>query len=49
MRYAAAIVAIDQGELTKVKALLQGAPCWPSDSMFRAFHDEISARIQDSP
>jgi len=46
MRYAAAIVALDRGDVSKVPPLLNGAPSWPNDSMFRAFHDEISARIE---
>jgi hypothetical protein len=42
MRYASAVVAIDEGRLEKARLLLQGAPLWPSESMFRAFHDEIA-------
>lgn len=42
MRYAAAIVAIDQGEHAKVERLLAGAPHWPEESIFRAFHSEIA-------
>ena len=41
MRYAAAVVAIDAGELTKVPGLLEGAPHWPEESIFRVFHSEI--------
>ncbi len=42
MRYAAAIVAIDHGEHGKVARLLDGAPHWPEESIFRAFHSEIA-------
>lgn len=42
MRYAAAIVAIDRGEHAKVPNLLAGAPHWPEESIFRAFHNEIA-------
>ena len=50
MRYAAAIVAIDHGEPAKVSSLLDGAPNWPEESIFRAFHTEIAnhARIAGS-
>lgn len=41
MRYAAAIVAIDCGNAAKVPSLLEGAPRWPEESIFRAFHSEI--------
>ncbi|MCC6553746.1 MAG: hypothetical protein IT372_12095 [Polyangiaceae bacterium] len=44
MRYAAAVVAIDEGEVAEVAELLEGAPAWPEESMFRAFHDEIADR-----
>ena len=44
MRYAAAVVAVDQGNVSKVRELLAGAPNWPAESTFRAFHDEISSR-----
>lgn len=44
MRYAAAVVAVDQGDLPKVRQLLNGAPNWPKESTFRAFHDEIADR-----
>ncbi len=45
MRYAAAIVAIDRGEPAKASTLIEGAPRWPQESSFRAFHDEISRAI----
>lgn len=43
MRYASAVVAIDEGDGEKARALLDGAPDWPSESAFRTFHDEIAA------
>lgn len=45
MRYAAAVVAIDQHEWARAAGLLQGAPAWPAESTFRAFHDEILKQI----
>lgn len=50
MRYAAAIVAIDRGDHGKVSMLLADAPHWPEESIFRAFHNEISdhARLASS-
>jgi hypothetical protein len=44
MRYAAAVIAIDEGELARVGELIAGAPLWPQESTFRAFHDEIADR-----
>jgi hypothetical protein len=44
MRYAAAVVAVDQGRARDVRALLAEAPPWPEESAFRAFHDELLAR-----
>lgn len=44
MRYAAAVVAVDRGELAKVHELISRAPEWPAESAFRAFHDEIAER-----
>lgn len=45
MRYAAAIVAIDQGDQSRARALIDGAPRWPNESAFRNFHDEISGML----
>jgi hypothetical protein len=45
MRYAAAVVAIDQRAFPRARALLAGAPSWPAESMFRAFHDEILSQL----
>ena len=44
MRYAAAIVAVDQGEAARATALLEGAPEWPRDSAFRGYHEELLSR-----
>jgi hypothetical protein len=44
MRYAAAVIAIDEGRGTEVEALLDGAPTWPPESAYRAFHDELCAK-----
>ncbi len=43
MRYASAVIAIDQGDSVKARAMLAGAPAWPAESAFRTFHDEITA------
>jgi len=45
MRYAAAVIAIDQGRREDVPRLLAEAPAWPEQSAFRAFHDELVAHI----
>ncbi len=45
MRYAAAVVAIDEGDLARAADLVAGAPNWPEISAFRAFHDEIEGEI----
>jgi hypothetical protein len=47
MRYAAAVVAIDEGDGRKARALVEKAPAWPGESTFRAFHDEIVAQVVD--
>jgi hypothetical protein len=43
MRYAAAVVALDDGRAGDVHALLAGAPAWPAESAFQAYHDELLA------
>lgn len=45
MRYAAAVVAVDQRDFDRAQSLLVGAPRWPEQSTFRAFHDEIIQQI----
>lgn len=41
MRYAAAVVAVDAGRIGEVRALLSGAPEWPKESAFHAYHREL--------
>jgi hypothetical protein len=45
MRYAGAVVAIDDGKSEDARALLAGAPTWPEESAFRTFDDELRARL----
>lgn len=45
MRYAAAVVAVDQGDLRRARAFLERAPAWPSGSAFRAFQAELGAMV----
>ncbi|WP_050435483.1 hypothetical protein [Chondromyces crocatus] len=45
MRYAAAVIAIDEGDLGGAKGLLSNAPPWPDESTFKAFHEEITEQI----
>lgn len=47
MRYAAAVVAIDHGRMRDVPSLLAGAPSWPRESAFQAFHDELLSRVAE--
>jgi hypothetical protein len=47
MRYAAAVVHIDRGELERARNLLAGAPSWPEESAFRAFHAELEALLHE--
>ena len=49
MRYAAAVVAVDHGDPTRALSLLAGAPAWPEQSSFRAFHDEIIGQAAITP
>lgn len=46
MRYGAAIVSIDDGKLGDARALLTGAPAWPAESCFHAFHAEIAREVE---
>ena len=41
-RYAEAIVNIDRGDRARASSLLEGAPDWPKESVFRAYHDELA-------
>jgi hypothetical protein len=45
MRYARAVFLIDAGRRDEARMLLAGAPAWPQESAFRAFHDELAAQI----
>lgn len=44
MRYARAIVLVDEGKKDEARAVIADAPAWPEDSAFRVFHDELLAR-----
>jgi hypothetical protein len=45
MRYGAAILAIDAGDLPAARRLLDAAPPWPDESCFCAFHREIADEL----
>ena len=45
MRYGAAVVAIDRGEMVEARELLDGAPPWPAESAFRVFDAELRGLI----
>jgi hypothetical protein len=45
MRYGRAVFLVDAGRRDEARALLADAPCWPPESAFRSFHDELSAQI----
>ena len=45
MRYAAAVVAIDQGDKREARELIADAPPWPRESAFRAFHEELLGQL----
>jgi len=44
MRYGAAVVAIDRGDMIEARELLDGAPSWPDES-FRVFDAELRRLI----
>ncbi|MBI4950867.1 MAG: hypothetical protein HY908_02460 [Myxococcales bacterium] len=46
MRYAAAVLAVDDGDLGGARALLADAPAWPVESRFRGFHAEIAGEVE---
>jgi hypothetical protein len=48
MRYAGAVIAIDEGDKGGAERLLAGAPDWPRQSAFRTFHDELRAHLGSS-
>lgn len=41
MRYARAVLLVDEGRAPEARVVLAGAPTWPEESAFRAFHDEL--------
>jgi hypothetical protein len=45
MRYASAVIAVDEGDRASAEKLLEGAPEWPRQSAFRSFHDELVAHL----
>lgn len=45
MRYARAIVLVDEGRRDDARAAISDAPAWPEESAFRAFHDELVAQL----
>ncbi len=48
MRYARAVFLVDRGRAPEARQLLADAPRWPSESVFRAFHDELVA-VAEAP
>ncbi len=46
MRYAAAIAAVDAGEVLEATQLLEQAPRWPEESCFARFQREIDEEIR---
>jgi len=48
MRYAAAIVSVDHNQPERALAMLEGAPHWPPQSAFQAFHRELILHIARS-
>jgi hypothetical protein len=46
MLYAAAVVAIDLGNLSHARKLLATAPPWPEGSAFYAFHEELTDLVE---
>lgn len=45
MRYAAAILAIDDGDVERARKLIADAPAWPAESAFHSFHEEIGSMV----
>lgn len=43
-RYAAAIIAVDRGDVLAARSLIANAPPWPEESAFRSFDEELRAR-----
>lgn len=49
MRYAAAIIYIDQGKPQRARELLQRTPSWSANSVFRAYDAELESLLGGSP
>lgn len=47
LRYAAAVALIDGGDKERARRLLEGAPDWPEESAFHAFHAELAAHARE--
>jgi hypothetical protein len=45
MRYAGAVLAIDAGDRSRARELLEGAPKWPQQSAFRTFDQELRLQL----
>jgi hypothetical protein len=45
MRYASAVIALDLGNSSEARQLLDGAPEWPRQSAFRTFDEELRAHL----
>jgi hypothetical protein len=48
MRYGRAVVLVDAGKKGEARDLLEGAPSWPEQSAFRAFHDELLSAARET-
>ncbi len=47
MRYARAVVLVDNGRKDEALELLASAPAWPTESAFRSFHEELVGHIAE--
>lgn len=45
MRYARAVMLVDQGKKNEARALIADAPVWPVESAFASFHAELLGQI----
>ena len=48
MRYAAAIVALDENQPERARALIANAPDWPDESAFKAFQAELLSALRSA-
>jgi hypothetical protein len=46
MRYGAAVLSIDAGDLGRARACIAGAPEWPGESCFGSFHRQIEDEVR---